>query len=229
MIKSSINPLYHELEDGILEKDYISPFEDEIITHYDTNTPTHLKNDLPHYKGLIHFLQINFPTLLNKKYDQIYAFGGGLPKFESFLNCSKVKIFDGIANIYGQFEEIFRELYNYHGSMEYEKTIINSELLKRVDYDFEKNNLITFIHFLEHQTLQDVKDLMLSLPKDTDVLIYGPNVATAKDTSWIHFRPKDHNILIPLAAQVKMLEEMCYEIIYSISYSDDLLIYFRTK
>jgi hypothetical protein len=192
------------------------------------NTPTHLNNDRGHYRALFVNLRYRIKELMNTEYDMCYAFGGGLPKLEVGLKIKKIQVIDGIANIYQKHLKQFRQLYKFPGEIEFVQLIFNAQTISRFTTNPQDKVLFTFTHFLEHLSLEEHLNVLKNLPKNTDILIYGPNVERAQSLDWVHFRGRDHNTFIPFTRFKKLIEEFGYKMIHSITYSDDLFLYFNT-
>lgn len=233
MVQSTIDNRYQINDDGIwIKADYKNSMTQEVFDMYNHNRMLEvLHNDLGHYNGLKNTVKPNCSQLFEKTYGLCYAFGGGLPKFESKLNIQKIVIIDGMANlIYQQHLELFRELYKYPGELELIDLIFDSTIISEYPYDKSQNTLLTFCHILEHQTLDEHIAILEKLPKGVDVLVYGPNISKCTNDSWVHIGKwiKDHNTFIPYLKMKEILEGFGYQIYYSTEYSDDLLFYFNT-
>lgn len=229
MIRSSLCPRYQITNNGVwIQDEVIDTFSQELKDHYGNGTPTHLSNDKYHYDG---FFKTVGKSLTEKKYDAIIAFGGGMPKFESYLNCDKIYVIDGLANIFKQHLDLFRTIYKYPGSVEFVELKFNSDVISRFPYsDYGDNILITFIHFLEHQLLGEHIQILGKLPHCKDVMIYGPNITSARNNGWVHFNNiPDHHTFMPFKVMSQYLTEFNYEIYNQFEYSDDLFFYFNTR
>ena len=229
-MQSKIDPKYNVDENGIWTKEYFSPFETEVKDVYPRVYTETMLTDVGHYNGLHQILKPQFPALFETHYDICHSFGGGLPKIETHLNIDKIVVIDGMVNFYQQHMDKFRQLYGYHKDVEFVELIFNSDVISCYPIESNKKTLFAFIHVLEHQTLQEHLDILGKLPKNIDVLIYGPNITQCKNPGWVHIQPfiKDHNTFIPYLKMKEILESFNYKIYYSVEYSDDLLFYFKT-
>lgn len=228
-----IDPRYSINKDGIWTKEYQSSMTQEVYNvYYPERLDSTTCNDVGHYNGLDSAIRPRCFELFTTHYDICYAFGGGLPKFESHLNIDKIVVLDGMVdlNIYQKHLEYFRKLYNYHRDLEFVQLIFNSDIISRYPYDKSIKTLFTFIHVLEHQNLEEHIRILEKLPKNLDVLIYGPNISRAFGPGWVHLGDwiLDHNTFIPYMKFKEILENLGYKIYYSAQYSDDLLFYFNT-
>jgi len=233
MIQSPIDSRYQINDDGIwLKKEYVYSINDAVFTMYHHQRMIDVLNaDVGHYAGLKNSVIGSCPQLFSKSYDNVYAFGGGLPKFETLLNTKKITILDGMAErVYQQYLEQFRELYKYPGELELIQLIFDSNIISCFEFDKSKLTLFTFCHILEHQSLEEHLAILEKLPKGIDVLVYGPNISKCKDNNWIHIKEwiADHNTFIPYLKMKEIIENFGYTIYFSTEYSDDLLFYFNT-
>lgn len=229
-MQSTIDSRYEINEDGIWIQEYTSPFIIDVKKVYPTKLTQNMKNDITHYNSLYNKLHTEAVSLFNTKYDICYAFGGGIPKFESYLNVEDIVVVDGMAEFYKSYSGDFRVLYDYTGALKYINSIISSYTISEFPRDLSKKTLFTFIHILEHQTLDEHIDILKNLPKGIDVLVYGPNISKAKSAGWVHIQKwiLDHNTFIPYRKFLEILTGFNYEIYFNTEYSDDLLFYFNT-
>lgn len=225
---SPINDLYEIVDGDMLSKDFSDPFSESATTHYMKDALDILTNDKKHYDKFYNYLNTIYPNFKELFFDTIYSFGGGMPKFESYLKPEKIVVFDGNTEVYIQTQKHFKQLYNYKNTLEFIQCIITKNLIKNIDISSDKRPLFTFVHFLEHLSLVDHLDILCNLPKNVEVIIYNPNVEVAVNKNWWHFKPIDHNSFIPLSKLKKILIQLDYKIIKSTSYIDDLFIYFLT-
>jgi hypothetical protein len=233
-MKSKIDSRYDINEEGIWTKEYQSSMTPEVyrVYHHQRLVET-TQNDVNHYLGLDSSIRPRCPELFMTHYDICYAFGGGMPKFEAHLNIEKIIVLDGMANlnIYQPHLEQFRKLYNCHSDIEFVQLIFNSDIISCYPYDKSLKTLFTFIHVTEHQTLEEHLNILKKLPKNLDVLIYGPNISRCFGPNWVHIGQwiLDHNNFVPYLKMKEILESHNYHIYYSCQYSDDLLFYFNTR
>lgn len=230
---SELDPRYEIREDGIWVKNkYIDSMTNEVTSgmYHPSRLEDTIRSDVSHYRGLHATFKINQKRLFETPYDICYAFGGGIPKFESYLNVKKIKVIDGMVDKYKQHEPLYRKWYRFDGELEYQQLIFNSDKISQYPYDINKTKIISFIHILEHQTLDEHLAILATLPPNTDVLIYGPNVAKYLFKGWIHAQDWliDHNTFIPYKKFKEILLDLKYNIYFSAEYSDDLLFYFNT-
>ena len=231
-MKSELDPRYEINEEGIWSRiEYTNSMTMDVDLMYnDERINEVIRNDVGHYRGLHATFKLHQKRLFETHYDICYAFGGGIPKFETYLNVQNIKVIDGMANKYIPFTQAFRKWYGFTGDIEYEQLILNSNIISRYPYDINKKMILTFIHFLEHQSLDEHLKILKDLPKNIDVLVYGPNVSKYLYKDWIHGRDwiLDHNTFIPYKKFLQILEDLNYKIYFSAEYSDDLLFYFNT-
>jgi len=229
---STIDPRYEIRDDGIwVRREYTYSMTDEVYAVYGNNRIEDvIRVDANHYQGFYATFKLQIPQLFKKHYDICYAFGGGAPKLEALLNIDKIKVIDGMVDKYIEHEDLFRKWHGFAGELEYEQLIFDSNKISRYPYDKNSNIIVSFIHILEHQNLDEHLAILKELPKNTDILIYGPNVARYKFKGWVHGQDwiLDHNTFIPYKKFQEILIDMKYEIYFSAEYSDDLLFYFNT-
>lgn len=232
-MESLIDPRYDIIEGGIwIKKEYVDSMTDIVATEmYPWQRISDvIKNDSSHYRGLYATYKLRCPRLFNTEYDLCYAFGGGMPKLEAKLNIKKIIVLDGMANKYIEHIDFFRKYHQYHNELEFKQLIFNSNTILQYPYDFNQNILLTFVHVLEHQSLDEHLAILKNLPANTDVIIYGPNVARYKHKGWVHGQDwiLDHNTFIPFRKFQEILLELNYKLYLASEYSDDLLFYFNT-
>jgi hypothetical protein len=181
--------------------------------------------DKKHYDGLLKRKTIT-KWVETTTYENIYSFGGGCPKLESKLNSKRIFVFDLNANLYIQHKDTFCRTFNVQSKkIDYTSAFIDETLIK--SFDYKENDLITFIHFLEHFKLDDMQAMLDAPPSNTNILIYEPNSNTCKSGTWFHF-DSQHVVL-------KSDETLCNylktrynaEIIMRETFSDDMLILFK--
>lgn len=205
-----------------------------------------LTSDLGFYRNQKNTLDIPFQNLNLNHFDKVIAFGGGYPKLETALNLSdNIIVYDFLADVYEKHQEkffnIFRDFIaqrpNY--KLEYRKEFVDSkniaEFVIKEYQEIEKENkkiLITFVHIFEHLFYKDfistLKSLIKNIPeeirKNIYILIYQPNVETALNQNWFHFRPIEHVLFVPLKTYVIILSLLGIDVYSYMTIANDLYI-----
>ena len=228
MERYDINPMFN-VENGIVFKEPENQFSDDIIQGYDDYAIQGLKNDLVHYDGMMKGREVELKEFRSSLYDRIYALGGGFPKLETYTHVNSIVVFDGIDYVYRKHMDSFRKIYDYQSELLYSKAFIeNVKIYNMLELDPSSNTLISFCHFLEHQSKAFHLELLEKLPRGIDVVIYGPNIEAARNERWTHFNWKYHHTFIPKQRMLEILKGYGYKIKTEFSYSDDMFIWFST-
>jgi hypothetical protein len=217
-----IPEILKEVSSGVYErKEKGKPLSTVSGKQYEKDAVTILKNDFIHYCGLKKYLVRHLPELVNY-YTTVTAVGSGSPELESFLlQASEIIVLDGFADTYKLFDSKFRTIYNV------ESDVGIKYLQRQLDRPFTISKVpdgcVTFVHFLEHCTNWNTVCSWIR-NQESDILIYGPNIAAAVDAEWIFFRPVDHNIFFTIEA-ISEVGRQCGYLIKSLSYADDMLVW----
>lgn len=135
-------------------------------------------------------------------------------------------MFDLNSNLYVQHKDKFCQTFNVQSKkIDYTTAFIDETLIKSFNYN--ENDLITFIHFLEHFQLNDMQLMLDAAPTNISILIYEPNSNTCKNRSWFHF-DQQHVVLKSDETLCKYLKNRYNaEIIMKETCSDDMLVLFK--
>jgi hypothetical protein len=217
---------YMQVSPGVWEKkNKVSSFDVYNKEHDVDSFVKILNSDKIHYNRLLDLVNVRMPEL-SKIYNDVISIGGGIPKFETvIMNVDKVTIIDIAANWYKKQLKKFRDIYELD-----EKPIIEfyKEYIEKPKKIFPFD-CICFIHVLEHMpSWKLVKDWIRL--QDKDIVIYGPNIESARDTNWHHFGDNaiDHNVFFTIEAIEKYAKSCNYQV-QSMAYSDDMLVWLRKK
>ena len=197
-----------------------------------------LHSDKMHYdKMFLNFRNNGLFDITNIDFNHIHSFGGGLPKFESYLKHNDINVYDLCPEGYSQYLSIFSDIY------EYDKNINYKEYRHDLDNNFydmlcslsnnDNKDLFSFIHFLEHltpenfiRTFQDLAKFKNEF-KNKRFIIYQPCFSKArKNYDWVHFVDQ-HVVMFPLKSFESFLRDNGFTSIVSTEYSDDLMIMFK--
>ena len=113
----------------------------------------------------------------------------------------------------------FNELYNPPAEFDYK-----DDELKPKKFNAD---CVVFCHVLEHMpNFETVKKWITK--QDADIVIYGPNIESAKHPGWVHFLTDefDHNTFFTIDAITEVAEKAGFEVV-SMAYSDDMLLWMR--
>lgn len=145
------------------------------------------------------------------------AWAGGHPKLEAKAGFQSITVVDAVAQMYEESDELLQELYG-PVYVTYIQSAITPDLVRRTMCYCH-----TFIHFIEHLTHETACEMLIACQR-VPVIIYGPNIAKAKDQNWFHFRPADHNTFWTGGALVDFLKKIGYETVSLTEIDEDYLI-----
>jgi len=203
-----------EKEDGIFIREAKS---DDVETHCRDNALRALKDDQYHYQCMAR--RFADSPVFSKEFYSVAAVGGGHPKLASHMNLSgDVTVYDQYAEMYEDTHDEFSKLYPIEAPVKYEKKTITHA-------NFTPNAEVAVIsHVLEHLKIKQIRRLLSNLETDK-VIIYGPNVAKARNEKWFHFTPRDHRTFATLGAMGKLVEEAGFKVVWAVQYREDYMIY----
>ena len=190
----------------------------DILDHYTNDAEKILRNDLRHYTKFAPKLgEVLDDAGINCEH--VVAFGGGHPKLEATAGFRNITVVDGMADTYKQHAKLFNELYlSDWQNVTYVQRFITAEMIRKMIWV----GTCTFVHFLEHMTAEMTRDILRAVIPH-DIIIYGPNIRAARDGSWFHFKPIDHNTFWTGEALCGYLQDIGYTTTL-LEYSDDYLI-----
>jgi len=206
---------YTETHTGVYEQDHVGATVSQgLKEHYADGAERILQNDQRHYRKLT--------ELLNKRIDaagisrtSCVAIGGGHPKLEVTAGFERIVVLDALANEYGEKHELFEKYYGA-ANVEYMQAVSDFQNIKI-------NGTVTLVHFLEHLTADAGTELIEQVATNP-LIIYGPNIQSARNEDWFHFRPADHNTFWTAEALEAQLRDVGYDRVDVTPYSDDYLI-----
>ena len=216
---------YKEVEPGLFLKDNpVNSDCDHIVEHYRKETATHIIKDLQHYNALHDAIMKDAVfRYLPGSYEKLLSIGGGVPKFEcSVVLFDDLIIADPLSYIYAKHLRDFKSLYKVPNSVN-----ITYHSSKQDPHKIEGVDAVVFCHFLEH--LQDIDDLKVWIGiQEIDIIIYSPNIGSARSESWVHFLDKDfdHNLFFTIEALTIIGENAGFRV-NSMEYYDDLFIWMQ--
>lgn len=154
-----------------------------------------LEADLKHYQRLLkdHFNTKNF---FNTEYNNIHAFGGGIPKMEQFFTHKHLHVYDGCAKSYLPIVDMFNTIYKYDRTVDFIDYVFDdtNDFLAFLHsfVDITSKDLITFVNFLEHlhpmllvKTLAALRTFAESAENKT-YIIHVPWMDLNRTSSWVH-------------------------------------------
>jgi len=141
-------------------------------------------------------------------------------------NFGKIIVFDLNSELYLKYKTKFCQTFVIQeNKIEYINAFIDSTLISSINY--KKNDLITFVHFLEHFHLDDFQSMLDAVPNDIAILIYEPNADTCRDKNWWHF-DEQHVVLTSDKTLVKYFKNRYKaEILIQETCSDDFFLLFK--
>ena len=226
-----INHFYYECVECNSQFMKDSSLNLEVLDHYFVNIEKGLEIDKRHYDRMMKKLTTFAIFAKIMEFDAIYCVGGGFPKLESYLRTPRIKVFDLAAEHYARHVSLFKKVYDCTSHISYQKHVVNEntnfseDILNKITP--ETNNLVTFVHFWEHLTpniFHNMLDHIENMRRDTlGYLVYQPDPAVARDSSWFHYGGQDHITLITSSTMRKLLKERGFDVIYSETYADDML------
>lgn len=207
-----------EIEPGIFENQKATaPDTKQVKSHYEKQAVKILESDKYHYECMAR--KLAHTELFTKEYYSVADIAGGHPKLASFLNISgQITVYDQYAETYKKTHDEFAKRYPVKVPVEYKKKSITHP-------NFTPNaELAICCHILEHLTLAQIGRLLGNLETDK-IIIYGPNVARARNDKWLHFRPSDHRTFATIDAMRGLVESAGFTARMLVEYHEDYLIY----
>lgn len=217
-----IKPALIEKSPGVWHDPDAAPSDKELIReHYRDRAIQILDSDKPHYERLRKVLPDKDPGALEMEFDLCVSVGGGHPKLESLLNVERVRVIDGQANDYKSLHVEYQSRYGSKLRVTYQQRWLAPERL--FPAKSKSPDLVTFVHFLEHQTPEEITGYLNACAdaRVRSIIVYGPNIAKAKDLDWIHFRPQDHRTFLTLEAIRELMQFAGYSVESAFEFSDD--------
>lgn len=203
-----------EVEPGIYTRKGCKSDAPEIEEHYREKALKILQDDRYHYTCMRRV----FSDLFDTEFYSVADIGGGHPKLASCMNVSEITVYDQFAEFYESLHDEFLKLYRTKASVKYEEKKITHP-------NFTPNAEVAICcHVLEHLELKKIRKLLSNL-ETRKVLIYGPNIETAKSAGWFHYPPKDHITFCTVAAMAGLVEEAGFKVEVAQSYHQDMLIF----
>lgn len=210
-------------------------FRDEYFNDLN-NIQRVLNEDKGHYENLFKILsqEYNYITTINELYSNkitnAYCFGGGYPKFEinlPFLN--NIFVYDLIGDLYQKNFSLFLDIYSTPKNINF----IKYDLDKFESFNIDAPSLLTFVHILEHFDIKITKQIFNHINDNiisgSYILIYQPNIDTATSKEWLHYHPQ-HMTFLPLNTFLIFLKSFSrFQIMYSKSYHQDMMIIVKVK
>lgn len=209
----------------------------ENITQQHSQILNLLNSDKKHYDDMFsYFNNRKDCPLKDLSFDKTYAFGGGFPKLETYLNTHDINVYDLCHTGYSSFIQDFRSIYKYDDKLDYNYFCLTDKdyFLNLLNSDIDKtsSDLLTFVHFLEHLDISLFIDTIKTLKKfkedhkNKTFLIYQPCFNFGRDSNWCHWHV-EHVTLPTYEFIYEFLENEGFEVIFGSSYSDDMLFVFK--
>ena len=214
---------HKETVTGVYERIDPSPPTDSVIQEsYRNRAEQILRADKNHYERHVPLIRKKI-TEAGIPFDYCVAWAGGHPKLEAKAGFKIISVIDAIADMYAQSDNLFQELYG-PVYVCYTKSEINPQIVKLAVANGPKGNEAnTFVHFLEHLTRLEAIELLKACD-GTPIIIYGPNIESAQNDGWFHFRPADHNTFWTGDAFARLLGTLGYGNVSICNIDEDYLI-----
>jgi hypothetical protein len=201
---------------------YHEYFEDAIVRYTKI-----LNADRGHYDRMVKTIIGVDNKPFKSPFNKIWAFGGGFPKLETYFNATVIDSFDMMAKKYEKISYLFDERFKKETiKVNYISMEITPE--KIAELPIKSNDLVTFVHFLEHFNQAEIIQYLKTVSKlSTNLLIYQPNVTVAKSSNWVHFNDQ-HKTLMDARSLSMWLDSNGYIVMNVYQYSDDMFIFCKT-
>lgn len=204
---------------GVWTRPGIPSNAEEIGDHYQRNAIAILNQDMHHYVNLRARLEELDPDLMAGRLET-FAIGGGHPKFEAMFTTGAIIVLDQFADSYLAMHDAFAARYPLRCSVKY-----RTDRLDPATTLIPQAGTTTFIHFLEHQTPDQIAAWFEAASQE--VIVYGPSIESARSEEWLHYPPKDHITFLTLDAMRCALENAGYRVLTS--FCHDLDYYLRAQ
>lgn len=186
---------------------------EEVGEHYQMDAVAILNQDQHHYVNLRQRLEELDPELMAGR-QTCYAIGGGHPKFEAMFTVKTITVLDQFADSYRVLHEAFTARYPLRCAVGYQ-----TDRLDPATTFIPEDATTTFIHFLEHQTPEEIDAWFKAASRE--VIVYGPSIEAARTEEWLHYAPKDHITFLTLEAMKGALERAGYTVVSSFRHDED--------
>ena len=213
---------HKETVTGVYERIDPSPPTDSVIQEsYRNRAEQILRADKNHYERHAPVIRKKI-TEAGIPFDYCVAWAGGHPKLEAKAGFELIDVVDAIAGMYEDSDGLFQELYGPTQVQYLEMPILpgiveSHRLYVGISY------ANTFVHFLEHLTRLEAIELLKACD-GTPIIIYGPNIESAQNDGWFHFRPADHNTFWTGDAFARLLGTLGYGNVSICNIDEDYLI-----
>jgi len=213
---------HKETVTGVYERiDPSAPTDSVIQESYRNRAEKILRADKNHYERHAPLIRKKI-TEAGIRFDCCVAWAGGHPKLEAKAGFESVDVIDAIADMYQQSDDLFQEIYG-PCLVDYVKSEITPKLVASRVFMQHDGYANTFVHFLEHLTRLEAIELLKACD-GTPIIIYGPNIESAQNDGWFHFRPADHNTFWTGDAFARLLGTLGYGNVSICNIDEDYLI-----
>ncbi len=202
-----------EVSPGVWVRPGIPNNAQEVGAHYEQDALGILTQDQHHYVNVRRRLEESDPDLLAGR-PVSYAIGGGHPKFEAMFTTGTITVLDQFADSYKALHEAFAARYPLRCPVEY-----RADRLNPATTFIPEGATTTFIHFLEHQTPEEIDAWFRAASRE--VIVYGPSIEAARSEDWFHYAPKDHISFLTLEAMKDAMERAGYVVVCSFYHDED--------
>ena len=207
-----------EVEPGIFIREDATPAKSNAVAeHYEKQAISILDADRYHYECMAR--KFADAPIFAREFYNVADIAGGHPKLASFMRISgDVTVYDQYAEMYERLNDEFIKRYPMATPVTYCKKSVTHP---NFSPDAE---LAILSHILEHLTVKQIRKMLANL--DTDkIIVYGPNVARARNSRWFHFRPGDHRTFATIGAMQNLVAESGFTVEWAVEYHEDYIIY----
>ena len=184
--------LFTDIEEPCFE--YKAEYAQGYISSLAANVLHYRRNTIPYFKYVKSFYN---------GVEEIYDLGGGIPIF-NLVNMSwqdvnpLVHVVDLLTDEYKALvkenKPLLKKWMPNVNRIRYMKKDIFSQQFLSFLKKLKFNTIVSMVHFIEHLSPQRIDMLFKALYKtNARIVIYGPNIATARDSNWFHFRCTGEN------------------------------------
>ena len=216
-----------ETSPGIWERTAPGPAYDSppVEADYRARGRQILEADRPSYDRLAPCLHREAPMLWG--WPEVWAFGGGLPKLESYMAAGRIVVVDALADAWRASERDFDDLYPWHPEVVWRNGRFTAASVAACG---RPQAMATFVHVLEHlPPAEGAACVAAALRAFGLVFVYGPCIEACHGERWIHAPIQDHITYHTLKAMAKVFTDAGAQILLAARVADDLAVVGRLK
>lgn len=144
------------------------------------------------------------------------------------MNFNEIIVFDLYSKNYLTLLDDFKVIYECDISkIKWKEINISPKIIKKAD--IKHNDLLAFVHFLEHFDQDEFIDLLsTALSKASNILIYQPEMSLNRNLTWMHFN-EQHKTLISIDMLSNWVGKRGFDVITAIKHDEDFFLYAKKK